>query len=72
MKDRMPENPFCDHWNSCPVGCLKEPQQPAQEQMVKVSWLYEPCPHSEPLTLTTRRECDECMEELLDSFQEQK
>jgi hypothetical protein len=27
-------------------------------------WLNESCPHSEPLVLTTRRECDKCMEEL--------
>jgi len=33
--------------------------------MVKIDWLFEPCPHSEPLTLTTRHECDVCMEELL-------
>jgi len=30
-------------------------------------WLFEPCPHSEPMMLTTRHECDECMDELLSS-----
>jgi len=36
-----------------------------QTTMVKIDWLFERCPHSEPLTLTTRHECDVCMEELL-------
>jgi hypothetical protein len=28
-----------------------------------LDYLNQSCPHSEPLTLTTRRECDKCMEE---------
>ena len=36
-----------------------------QTTMVKIDWLFEPCPHStDPLFLATRHECDECMEEL--------
>jgi len=36
-----------------------------QKTMVKIDWLFEPCPHStDPLFLATRHECDECMEEL--------
>ena len=33
-----------------------------------VRWLNQPCPHSEPITLTTRRECDKCMEQLQNSI----
>jgi len=33
-----------------------------------VRWLNESCPHSEPMTLTTRRECDKCMEKLQNSI----
>lgn len=35
------------------------------QHMVEIDWLFERCPHSEPLMLATRRECDECMDELL-------
>ena len=35
-----------------------------KQRMVSIDWLDQSCPHSEPLALVTRRECDECMEEL--------
>lgn len=43
-----------------------------EHKMVSVDWLFESCPHSEPMMLNTRHECDECMDELLKMPREQK
>jgi len=43
-----------------------------KQRMVSIDWLFERCPHSEPLTLTTRHECDECLDELLNTHKESK
>ena len=47
-------------WDEATLAQLAHDKQ----RTVSIDWLFESCPHSEPLALVTRHECDECMEEL--------
>jgi hypothetical protein len=63
MPEWMPKNPYpeCSHDKSPLVAFNEGCEQTARAIL---AWLYQSCPHSEPLTLTTRHECDKCMEQL--------